>query len=137
MNINKVILAGRICSEVEGKVTPSGLSILHLRIATNTKRKNRTTGEVIEDAQFNSCILFGKLADIGIKWLVKGQVILVIGRLSNTSWEFEGKKCYKTEILVDEMQMGQAPRGASPQDSSAPSENTSSENDVSTDDLPF
>jgi len=140
MNYNKVIIAGRISSDIEQRVTTTGLTVLNLSVAYNQRRKDKET-----IAHFFRVVFFGKVAEIVSKYMVKGQVILVEGRLSTSSWEKDGEKRYSTEIIADTMQMGARPKGSenptpetSVQDVPIVStQKVSNSDDIKIEDIPF
>ena len=111
MNLNKVSIAGRVVRDPETKtLANSGSTITSFSVVTNhfyTANKEKR-----EESEFHNCVAFGKLADTIATYIKKGQLILVEGRLKTNSWEKDGKKHYKTDIIVEAMQMGPKPAGA-------------------------
>jgi len=112
MNLNKVIIAGRVVRDPESKtIANSASTITSFSVVTNhfytTANKEKR-----EESEFHNCVAFGKLADTIATYIKKGQLILVEGRLKTNSWEKDGKKHYKTDIVVESMQMGPKPAGA-------------------------
>ncbi len=105
MNYNKVILAGRLVRDPEMKTTANGINITSITIATT--RTWTHNGEKKEQTEFHSAIAFGKIAEVISQYVNKGQLILISGRLQTRNWEKDGQKRYKTEIIVEEMQLGQ------------------------------
>lgn len=105
MNFNKTIIVGRVTKDIELKVTQSGKNVANFSVATNSFYK-KDNGEKVDVPEFHNVVAFGNLADIIAKYVTKGQIILVEGRLSTSSWEKDGKKFYKTDIIAEGMQMG-------------------------------
>lgn len=108
MNLNKVIIAGRVTKKPELKALPSGMEVASFSIATNLKFKNKDTGEDRESVEYHNIVFFGKQAITIAQYVEQGQVLLVEGRLQTRSWEgADGKKLYKTEIIGAIFQFGQ------------------------------
>ena len=89
----------------EKKALPSGVSVVNVSIATSRTWKDKE-GKKQEDTEFHNCVAFAKVADIMAQYLEKGQLVCVTGRLQTRTWETDGKKSYRTEIIVEQMQMG-------------------------------
>ncbi len=107
MNLNKVIVVGRLTQDPEKRTIPeSGLSVTSFSVATNSYFKNKS-GENQERTEFHDMVLFGNLADIASQYLQKGSLALFEGRLQTRSWEDkEGNKRYRTEIVGERLQFG-------------------------------
>ncbi len=106
MNFNKVVLLGRIASDIEMRSTAAGQSVCTFRLATNRVWKDKN-GERKEDSQFHNIVLWGKQAENASQFLTKGSLVLIEGRLQNRSWEDKsGNKRYTTEIIGENFQMG-------------------------------
>ncbi|MFC1700560.1 single-stranded DNA-binding protein [Patescibacteria group bacterium] len=122
MNFNKAIIVGRLTRDPETKALPSGQSLASFSMATN-RVWNDANGNKQEATEFHNIVAFGKLADICSKYLSKGRLVLIEGRIQTRSWQDQnGNKRYRTEIIADNMQMG--PRS----DSSASTNNDRSSN---------
>jgi len=120
MNLNKAIIVGRLTRDPETRALPSGKSVVSFSIATN-RIWNDQNGQKQERVEFHNIVAFAGLADICSRYLKKGQLILIEGRLQTNSWDDQnGVKHYKTEIVADNMQMGPRPAGY---DSPAPQNN--------------
>lgn len=112
MNLNKVNLIGRVTKDIDLKTLPSGQPVAKFSLATNYSFKAKS-GEKVETTQFHNCVVFGALAGIMRQYVVKGQEIFISGRIEYRSWDKkDGTKAYATEIMVEDMQMGQKPRNA-------------------------
>jgi len=106
MNINQVTIVGRLTRDPELKSLPSGMKIVNASIATSRTHKNKA-GEKTEEVEFHNIVAFDKTAEIMGQYLKKGQLVGITGRLKTSSWDGEdGKKRYRTEIMVEQMQMG-------------------------------
>jgi len=105
MNLNQVILIGRVVRDPEGKVLPGGTAVSSLSLATSKKYKLKN-GELKEETEFHNLVAFGKVAEIINQYVKKSQLINVIGEIKTRNWEKGGVKHYRTEIIVGQMQMG-------------------------------
>ncbi|OGZ34942.1 MAG: hypothetical protein A3A94_02930 [Candidatus Portnoybacteria bacterium RIFCSPLOWO2_01_FULL_43_11] len=113
MNFNKVFIAGNLTRDPEVRALPSGQTVVSFGVATNRVWTNQS-GEKQEAAEFHNVVAFGKLADICSRYLSKGRLVLIEGRLQTRSWQGQdGIKKYKTEIITDNMQMGPRLSGSS------------------------
>ena len=97
--MNKVILSGRICSDLELKNSPSGASVCSFRIAVNRRFKN---AEGNYDADFISCVAWRSNADFISKYFKKGEPVEIVGSLQTRSYEKDGQTVYVTEVVLDE-----------------------------------
>lgn len=105
MYLNKVQLYGNLTRDPEIKALPSGQNVVNFSIATNRVYKDRD-GQKKEQTEYHNVVAFGRTADVIAQYLKKGRPVYVEGRLQTRSWEAEGKKNYRTEIIVDSFQFG-------------------------------
>ena len=110
MNLNKVLLIGNITRDPELKALPSGTKVVNFSIATNRVWKDKD-GSKKEEASFHNIVGFGKQAETIAQYVKKGQTLYVEGRLVTRTWEKDGKKVYKTEIVLENFQFGPKPSG--------------------------
>ncbi len=104
--LNKVLIVGRATKDPEIKTTPSGQKVTSLGVATNRNFKDKE-GNKQEQVEFHNVVFWGRLAEIVGQYLVKGQEVLVEGRLQTRSWDGQdGVKRYRTEIVAESMQLG-------------------------------
>ena len=129
MDINKVILIGRLTREVELKTTPSGTSVANFSIASG--RKFKSGDEMKEETSFFDCVAWGKSGEIINQYVKKGDRIGIEGRLLQRRWESEGKKGQKVEIVVENFQFLNDKKGSQSQ------VGDNSENIFSEDSVPF
>jgi len=146
--VNKVILVGRLGKDPEIRNLENGASVANFTMATSESYKDKTTGDKKEVTEWHNIVLWRGLADIAAKYLHKGDMIYVEGKLRTRSWEKEGVTRYTTEIVGDNMTMlstqrsggGGGDRSAAPQYSGGGNQaeefKTSGDNSA-TDDLPF
>lgn len=104
INLNVAIVSGRLVRDPELKALPSGTSICNFSLATN--HVYTKDGERKESVEYHNVVLFGKQADNTARFLKKGSEALVEGRLQTRSWEKDGVKHYRTEIIGDSIQFG-------------------------------
>ena len=105
MNLNKALIAGRLTRDPELKALPSGKNICNFSLATSSTYKDRD-GKAVESTEYHNIVVFGPSAENSAKYLLKGQIALVEGRLQTRSWEKDGQKQYRTEILADRVLFG-------------------------------
>lgn len=145
--VNKVILVGRLGKDPEVRNLENGVSVANFTMATSESYKDRTTGEKKEATEWHNIVLWRGLAEISQKYLHKGDLVYIEGKLRTRSWEKEGVTRYTTEIVADNMTMlgsrsgGGAGSSSSSEYGSRPAERTTSEpygaSGDTTDDLPF
>lgn len=147
--VNKVILVGRLGKEPEVRNLDNGTAVANFAIATSESYKDKTTGEKKETTEWHNIVLWRGLAEIAQKYVHKGDLVYIEGKLRTRSWEKDGVTRYTTEIVADNMTMlgsrGGSGGGSSSGGgdySSRPAERTSAGSysappDNSTDDLPF
>jgi single-strand DNA-binding protein len=104
MNINRVVLTGNLTRDPELRSTPNGLSICKLGIAVNTRRKNGSTGDWEEKANFFRVTIFGRQAESCGQYLKKGRPVAIDGRLEWSQWETDGQKRESIDIIADSVQ---------------------------------
>ena len=95
--MNKVILMGRLTKDVELRVTGSGTAVGNFTLAVNKSFKR----EGGPDADFISCIVWSKTAETMEKYTSKGRQIVVEGRIETSNYEKDGKRVYKTDVVVE------------------------------------
>ena len=110
MNLNKAFVLGNVTRDPEVRALPSGAQVTSFGIATNRFYTDQA-GQKKQEAEFHNIVCFGKLADISSKYLTKGSLVLIEGRIKTRNWlNSAGVKQYRTEIIADSLQLG--PRGA-------------------------
>jgi len=106
MTVNKVILVGNLGKDPETKHLPNGDAIVNFSIATTERWKDKNTGERQSKSEWHKIVAFRKIADICANYLKKGSKIYLEGKLQTRDWEDkDGKKCYMTEIIANEVKM--------------------------------
>ncbi|MBI2048337.1 MAG: single-stranded DNA-binding protein [Parcubacteria group bacterium] len=108
MNINKVILFGNLTRDPEIKALPSGMQVATFGVATNRVFRDRT-GNKQEQADFHNIVVFGRQAETVSQYLKKGNSAFIEGRIQTRTWEKDGEKRSRTEIVAERVQFG--PKG--------------------------
>jgi single-strand DNA-binding protein len=163
-SVNKVILMGNCGRDPEIRYLPSGQAVANVSVATSSRRKDRNTGESIEETQWHRVTFFDRLAEIAGEYVKKGQPIYVEGRIKYGKFtNKDGIEQNTVDIIATEMQLlgkregmggpgggddegqGQAPRRPAPPPQSrapapaprpAPAKASSGFDDMD-DDIPF
>lgn len=107
MSINKVVISGNLTRDPELRATASGTKVLAIGLAVNERRKNPQTGEWEDAPNFVDCTMFGNRAESVSQFLRKGSKVCVEGRLHYSSWERDGQKRSKLEVMVDDIELMQ------------------------------
>ncbi len=101
--MNKVILSGRICKDIELRYTTSNKAVIQNTIAVRNNYKNEN-GEY--DSQFINIVVWKETAEILSKYAMKGSKILIEGRIANRSYDKQdGTKAYVTEVIVERLEL--------------------------------
>ena len=111
MNFNKAVILGNVTRDPEQRALPSGQPVASFGIATNRFYTDQA-GAKKQDTEFHNIVCFGKLADIASRFLTKGALVMIEGRIKTSSWQNSaGVKQYKTEIIAETLQLGPRPGG--------------------------
>jgi single-strand DNA-binding protein len=106
MDLNKVMIIGRLTRDPELRATPGGLNVCNMGLATNFAYTNKQTGQKVEQVEFHNVTLFGKLGEIAAQYMKKGRRVYVEGRLQTRQWDAQdGTKKSRTDIIADNMIM--------------------------------
>lgn len=152
MYINKALIYGNLTRDPELKSLPSGVQVCSFGLATNRTYKDKE-GQKQETAEFHNVVAFGRPAELIAQYMKKGRALFVDGRLQTRSWDKDGQKQYRTEIVVENFQFGDggggrggsvggdgAMRQSEKEDTAAPSDNGPvdyPEEEINPDDIPF
>lgn len=105
-SVNKVILIGNCGRDPEVRYAPSGAAICNVSIATSSRRKDKTSGETIEDTQWHRVTFYDRLAEIAGEYLKKGRPVYVEGRLKYGKYtDKDGVERNTVDIVATEMQL--------------------------------
>jgi single-strand DNA-binding protein len=154
-SVNQVILMGNLTRDPELRQTPSGQSVVSFSLALNRAYKDQS-GDWQEATDYIDVVAWGPLAERIAQYMTKGRRALVQGRLQSRSWEQDGQKRSKVEVLANDVTFldgrgeGESSgAGNAPSGSSAPSTSSSSskkkdtviedigDEPINLDDIPF
>ncbi len=130
MSINSVNLVGNLTRDPELRRTSNDAAVLSFSVAVNDRRKNSHTGQWEEVANFVDCTMFGARADAVSTKIHKGSKVAIMGRLHYSSWERDGQRRSKLDVVVDDIEF------LSPKDNSSDYE-PESQASLYDDEMPF
>jgi single-strand DNA-binding protein len=149
MYLNKALIIGNLTRDPELKSLPSGVQVATFGIATNRVYRDKE-GNKQESTEFHNIVVFGRQAETSAQYLKKGSSALIEGRLQTRSWEQDGQKRYRTEIVADRVQFGERRQSGGGSYSQAQSADTQQdtgagksdaieypEEEINPDDIPF
>lgn len=153
MDLNKVMIIGRLTRDPEVRTIPSGQAVATFGVATSRQWTDRDSGEKKSQTEFHNVVAWRRLAEICGQYLHKGSQIYIEGYLQTRSWDDpSGQKKYRTEIVTDNMIMlgskgdnasaamtsnPSLSSAAAPSAVSAPSTAPDQEETISLEDIPF
>ena len=121
MDLNKIFLIGRLTKDPDSKMLPSGTAVANFSIATNRYFTDKS-GEKQQEVEFHNISTFGKIAESSARYLKKGSLVLIEGRIRTRSWsDKEGNKRYTTEVIAQKVQFGPRSEGSFKAAKQAPS----------------
>ena len=102
LNLNKVVLAGRLTAEPELKQTNTGISVISVNLAVN-RRRSRSSDQNEQQTDFITIVAWRQTAEFIAKYFRKGSAICVTGSIQTRTWtDQQGQKRYSTEVVVDD-----------------------------------
>jgi single-strand DNA-binding protein len=105
-SVNKVILVGNCGRDPEIRYLPSGQAVANVSVATSSRRKDKNSGEMIEDTQWHRVTFYDRLAEIAGEYLKKGRPVYVEGRLKYGKFtNKDGHEQNTVDIIATEMQL--------------------------------
>jgi len=105
-SVNKVILVGNCGRDPEIRYLPSGQAVANVSVATSSRRKDKNTGESIEDTQWHRVTFYDRLAEIAGEYVRKGRPIYVEGRLKYGKYtDQSGVEKSTVDIVATELQL--------------------------------
>jgi single-strand DNA-binding protein len=104
VSINRVNISGNLTRDPELRATSGGTQVLTFGVAVNDRRRNQQTGEWEDVPNFVDCVVFGNRADALSRFLSKGMKVAIEGKLRWSSWEKDGQRRSKLEVIVDEVE---------------------------------
>lgn len=153
-SFNQAIIMGNLTRDPELRSTPSGQQVASFAVATNRTWMDQS-GERKEAVEYHEIVAWGKLGELAAQYLAKGRKVMVVGRLQTQSWEKDGVKRQRTEIVAADVNFLDGPGGApmgggegasAPRSSSAPASKKSDDvviqdldanSNINLDDIPF
>lgn len=103
--LNKVLVAGHIGADPICRYMPNGGAVTNFSVATNQRWKDKQTGEQREATEWIRVVAFGRLAEIARDYLGKGTAVFIDGAMRTRSYEKDGVKQYRTEVIANEIQL--------------------------------
>lgn len=142
MSVNRVFLVGRLGRDPESRYTPAGQPVCNFTLATDETYRDRN-GERQKRTEWHRIVVWGKQAETAQKYLRKGSLIFVEGRIQSRQWEDQqGQKRTSYEIVANNFRMlggrgeaGVAAPGAAEEEVVAPAPDEFSQ--ASDEDIPF
>ena len=106
-SVNKVILVGNCGRDPEIRYLPSGQAVANVSVATSSRRKDKNSGETIEDTQWHRVTFYDRLAEIAGEYVKKGRPIYVEGRLKYGTYvdKATGVEKNTVDIIATELQL--------------------------------
>ena len=105
-SVNKVILVGNCGRDPEVRYLPSGQAVANVSVATSSRRKDKNSGEMIEDTQWHRVTFYDRLAEIAGEYVKKGRPIYVEGRLKYGKYtDQSGVEKNTVDIIATELQL--------------------------------
>lgn len=120
MSINRVCISGNLTRDPELRSTASGMAVMNFGVAVNDRAKNPQTGEWEDRPNFVDCVMFGTRADALARFLTKGTKVALEGKLRYSSWERDGQRRSKLEVIVDDLEFMSSRQGQGSSQSQAP-----------------
>ena len=151
LNLNKVILCGRLTADPELKQTTSGIAVVSFTLAVNRRYQSKSTdGAQAQQSDFINVVAWRQTAEFISRYFRKGSALCITGSIQTRTWQDQqGQKRYATEVVADEAMFvdskndsgnagGYAPETyTAPSYSSAPTASPKFEELKTDDDLPF
>lgn len=116
IELNKVLLAGRLTKDPELKYLPSGTAVCEFRVASGRTYYDKNAGERKEETLFINVSAWGKSGEFVNQYFTKGKAIFIEGRLKQDQWERDGQKHERISVVADRVQFAEsraAEQGAS------------------------
>lgn len=134
---NKVILMGNLTRDPEVRSTPNGQSVANFTLAVNRTWRG-ADGSNQESVSYIDCVAWGKTGEVIAQYVQKGRALLVSGRLDQRSWEQDGQKRSKIEVIVEDFNFvggGEGGGAASARPAPSASKSSSKKDDVVIEDI--
>ena len=104
LNLNKVVLCGRLTADPELKQTTSGIAVVSFTLAVNRRFQSKTAdGAQAQQADFISVVAWRQTAEFIARYFHKGSALCITGSIQTRRWQDQqGQKRYATEVVADE-----------------------------------
>ena len=103
LNLNKVVLCGRLTADPELKQTQNGIAVVSFTLAVNRRFSRGADGQNNSQADFISCVAWRQTAEFISRYFKKGSSLCITGSIQTRTWnDNTGAKRYATEVVVDE-----------------------------------
>ena len=127
-SVNSVFIVGHLGADPEVKYMPNNRAVCNLSVATSEQWKDKQSGEKKEKTEWHRVTCFGEQAENCGKYLAKGRLVAVQGKLQTRSYEKDGQKHYATDIIADRITfLGGGERGDRDTGSQVPRTDTGSQ----------
>ncbi len=135
-SFNQAIVMGNLTRDPELRTTPGGQPVASFAVATNRSWMD-ASGERKEAVEYHEIVAWGKLGELTAQYLAKGRKVMVIGRLQTQSWEKDGIKRQRTEIVASDVNFldGRGDAPAAGESHAAPAPQNAKSDDVVIEDL--
>lgn len=102
-SVNRVILVGRLGQDPKLKATQSGQRVCEMSVATEEQWTDKGSGEKQKRTDWHNIVAWGRTGEVAAEHLTKGRQVYIEGKLQTRSWEKDGQKHYRTEIVADKI----------------------------------
>lgn len=134
-SFNQAIIMGNLTRDPELRSTPSGQQVASFAVATNRSWNDNASGERKEAVEYHEVVAWGKLGELAAQYLGKGRKVMVVGRLQTQSWEKDGVKRQRTEIVASDINFLDRPGEGGGDTPTAPRPQAAKSDDVVIEDL--
>ena len=131
-SVNKAIIVGHLGRDPEPRSTKGGQTVVTLSVATTHRRKGAD-----DETEWHRVTVFGQQAEACERYLAKGRMVYVEGRLRTSSYEKDGIKRYSTEIIASTVQFLGGGKGDGKRESGPRGSGPERYDDGGDDDIPF
>ena len=103
--LNNVTIIGNTGKAPEMRITTAGKAVTTFPVAVNHTHRDATTGQPVAETEWFNCVCWEGQAEIAAHLIQKGALLYVEGRLKTRTWEQDGSKHYKTELVVSDFKL--------------------------------
>lgn len=122
MSLNIVAISGNLTRDAELRTTAGGTAVLSFGVAVNDRRQNPQTGEWEDRPNYIDVTIFGKRGSALAQYLHKGSKVSIEGKLRYSSWEKDGQRRSKLEVIAEEIEFMSQRQDAAPQAPALPAQ---------------